>query len=495
MAHVKHECSPNRFSFNLQIRRTMVLLVFAGSLCAIVGILAHWDDLSVRAVLSDGKRMLILAGAFIVYTLYLFASIEHGVLDPPVTRFRLVPSVLLPSATFLAYLCMPLEALFLGGTKALSYTAFPLMYLSWTSYNLVRLWQIRNQPGSGRAKVAVWFVIDGICAVALIHNLKHYAQFGEDFYSWNGVGPKDFAISFSSLLYIGWKWTTRQAWYDPYHEDMRDFVKRLKADPSAELAGTPGKSLLAGLWPGIRRIPALDFGSGGSERSISLLKWLGAPVECIHLTRYDVDDRCDEACESVSELAGSSFTSDFDIAKATAAKAAIVVVSHALYTTRCVRDLCRLLDGNQQELFLLVRGGSAESFLAPLVIYRLFSWMRPFYSACWDTDTIPYLMKRLGLRSIGADRKTHTDPHPFLIAQTVNIDRDAMHHLLGPLRHHYGERFRQTFEELLSRHLRLAKLRGETSVSVRHSDVVYVLHRPARPKPAPPLPSEAPTPV
>lgn len=485
--------TPSSFLHRKWLRKSSVLVIALGVAAAVFGAATKIDrTMTVDAMLHAPLTVAALTLVFLLYSSYFTLVVDQGLLRTDIGSLSTMGSVM-PFLLLGAYLTMPLEVWLAGSPTTLSIVAFIVVYALWFFGAALNLGTRRTAGLSPNAKPdrVLWTLLDLMSLIALgvdwylkwrsppsAHDANALGAPGTLTIWGVGFRFKDVAVALSVVGYAFQALVLRLANERPFPDAIARFVQSLVRAPAEDVSVAETKAWCAQRF-GSANLRVLDFGSGNSSRTVALLESLGLTRQRIALDRFDLIPEWGNhgpTAQAPAGLCGVRFTDRHADAVQWAGDAQIVVASHSLYDPKAVRDLSRLMQKAKLGTVLLVRGGSPLSFLAPIVMYKLFSWMRPYYSAYWDSHALDYLRQTCSLRF--ATNGTPSS-RPMVIGQHLVVRQDLLGSLEQAIEYQYGRTMALSIRRLVSIALERcpSDAGGQRSVSLNNPDLVYVLEK------------------
>jgi hypothetical protein len=492
----KANLSPRRFSRNVLLRRASVFVIMLGVAAAVFGMAAKVPgDTTVKQLLDNPTAIITLTFASLVYSAYLALVVNHSLLHRDICNMSAFSSAM-PFFLLAAYVSMPVEFWFFKRSVGISTFAFFIVYMVWFINGLYKLKKGNSGDTTRSAHTDhfTWLFVDAVAAIALtvelIGILSHYSTSSSNILqdrsapAWAGLGVgltlKDAAVALSLISCIVHTKVASRARGEPFPDAMIKYVGALRRDRDADAHLTEFKSWISHNVIS-KSINVLDFGCGDSKRSIEVLSELGLQPSQIHLFRYDAIHSWAEYGPTTRSPRGHqsvAFDSNIASAEKWASSADLIVASHSLYSPKAVMDLCRLVQTSPPGCVVVARGGSPRSYLATLVVYRLFSWLRPFYAAVWDVHGLSHIESQCKLRRVGI---SGSPLQPAILGQTLVVQEDTLGAMEQAMQFSYGKRMALAVRSVCEMALNNVQpdQNGVRSISFESHDFVYLLQKPS----------------
>lgn len=470
--------SPSHFVSRMRMRQLGILVLAIGVPATVFGAMAKIDPaIPVGNILHDWEQLTKLLGVFCLYALYLLLVVNHGLLNKSVGEAGSMPSWM-PFLLLAAYVLMPVDYFLTGSLSKLSTIGFLAVYAAWAICCIISIGRCKSGHDSIEAtENTIWLAVDLLVMTKLAIDI--YPTLGQTFPIFNKLSlpSKDLAVLIgvigSSLQAV----MRRAAGKRQFPDSVAAMIDSLERVESDDIGIDSGRRHFADRLEN-EEITVLDFGSGNSHRTLQLLDLLSVDRGRINLVRFDTDETWNMKGPSGDTPSGcrtATFISGISLAKSTAKHADIVIACHSLYNPRATSDFQKVLRNTKPGTTIIIRGASPQSFLAPIIMYRLYSWMRPFYAACWDSNGLRHLSKPRVIEQVSLPVLGR---FPIKIGQKLVVRPELIDAVEMALESMYGWRVALSVRRMMSMAItRTLPVNGVQAVTFNNPDLVYFFTR------------------
>ncbi len=482
---------PHTFSFRVWYRKSSAAVIAFGVIAAVFGVFTRLpQEQTIGATLRNPAQVITFAGLFVLYVLYLFLVVNHAFLQRSISEVRGL-HCFMPYALLAAYWTIPIEFWVYGQPTVLASSMFIVVYLAWLIDSLLSMRQKNDTETQAtvRPDNIVWCVLDVVSLLALVvdghHVLAGGASHGQTVASGSAepwaiggvhLHGKDVAIVVSVIGCFVQMAILRATRREFFPEAASYYVNAIERVEGADVGVQSAATWLKERFAQKERMRVFDFGSGNSLRTQELLRMLNVDPGRVHIDRFDKLPEWKvhgPTGTEPGEFRAATFTSHINKAMEAIAQCDIVIASHSLYEPKAVADLQRLLRAVKPGVVVIARGGSPHSFLAPIVFYRLFSWQRPFFAACWDSDGLAFICQKN--RLVSAKLPGLSAGRPVVIGQSLKVSSEGIGYIEKALRYTYGLRVAASVRRMLTLAIGQAHVHaGKKTVMLPVHDLLYI---------------------